>query len=308
MRRQARCSITGLSGVGKSTRGLVVEEDSMRCLFCKAGTSASKSIEHIIPESLGNTRHVLRRGIVCDGCNNYFSREVERPFMESEAIKTLRFHQALQSKKGRVPPIAGVVYPDIPVSVTRHLDPYGTSVAIPPEAFDRIAQASKGTLILPISFPLPAGAVVSRFLAKVALESMAARLSEFPEGLDYLCDEAQLDTLRNHARRGTTAPWPVHTRRIYDANGKTFCPEGWAQQVVHESDFLVTPTGEWYFILAVFGEEFAINLGGPETEGYVQWLKDNNNESPLYSGKNRSGYAMPVTSNEWPTASMRPIK
>jgi len=266
----------------------------MRCLFCKVDTSTSKSVEHIIPESLGNTRHVLRKGIVCDGCNNYFSREVERPFLESQGIKTLRFHQALESKKGRVPPLLGVMWPGVPVSVTRHLDPYGTSVAVPTEAWNRIARARGGTLILPMGFPLPIDAVISRFLAKVALESMADRLSEHPEGLDYLCDERQLDLLRNHARRGTTPVWPVHKRRIYDANGKTFGPGGSAKQVVHESDFLVTPTSEWYFVLAIFGEELAINLGGPEVEGYVQWLKDNNNESTLYSGKNRSGYPMPI--------------
>jgi hypothetical protein len=121
---------------------------------------------------------------------------------------------------------------------------------------------------------------------------MAARLSEHPEGLDYLCDAAQLDPLRNHARRGTTPVWPVHRRRIYDADGKTFDPSGLAVQVVHESDFLVTSSNEWYFVLAIFGEELAINLGGPEIAGYVRWLKDNNNESPLYSGKN-SGYPTP---------------
>ncbi len=266
----------------------------MRCLFCKGNTGTSRSVEHIVPESLGNTRHVLAKGIVCDGCNNYFSREVERPFLESPGIKTLRFHQGLESKKGRVPPLAGVIWPNIPVVATRYLSPDNTSLFFPPEALDRIARTKADTLILPMELPLPTGSIISRFVAKVALEFMAARLVQYPEGIEYLCDEPQLDLLRDHARRGTTPVWPVHTRRIYSANGKTFGPGGSEEQIVHESDFLVTPTSEWYFVLAIFGEELAINLGGPETEGYIQWLKDNNNESPLYLGKNQSGYPFPI--------------
>ena len=52
----------------------------MRCIFCKQDSSNSKNVEHIIPESLGSTKHILGKGIVCDKCNNYFSREVEKTF------------------------------------------------------------------------------------------------------------------------------------------------------------------------------------------------------------------------------------
>lgn len=38
----------------------------MHCIFCKCDSTNSKSVEHIIPESLGNKSHILRPGIVCD--------------------------------------------------------------------------------------------------------------------------------------------------------------------------------------------------------------------------------------------------
>ena len=60
----------------------------------------------------------------------------------------------------------------------------------------------------------------------------------------------------------------------------------------------VTPSSEWYFVLAIFGEELAINLGGPEIEGYEKWLKDNNGKSPLYVGKNTSGFPMPIAADD----------
>jgi hypothetical protein len=55
---------------------------------------------------------------------------------------------------------------------------------------------------LPFSGIPPADPVISRFVAKVALEAMAHRFPDRPEGLDYLCDEAQFDPIRDHARRG----------------------------------------------------------------------------------------------------------
>ena len=44
----------------------------MRCLFCKQDSSSTKSVEHIIPESIGNKTLILPLGYVCDKCNNYF--------------------------------------------------------------------------------------------------------------------------------------------------------------------------------------------------------------------------------------------
>ena len=104
----------------------------------------------------------------------------------------------------------------------------------------------------------------------MALEFVAVRVGEHPEGLAYLCDEPQLDPLRNHARRGTTPDWPTHSRRIYPEDGANEGPDGGLGQIVHESDFLVTAANEWYFVVALFGEEYTINMGGPDMEGYLQ--------------------------------------
>ncbi len=48
---------------------LISEGDAMslrRCLFCLEDSSSSVSVEHIVPESLGNTTILLPRGFVCD--------------------------------------------------------------------------------------------------------------------------------------------------------------------------------------------------------------------------------------------------
>lgn len=75
----------------------------MRCLFCKADSSTSRSVEHIVPESLGNVEHVLPVGAVCDACNQYFARKVERQLLESPMFRLLRADMAVPNKRGRFP-------------------------------------------------------------------------------------------------------------------------------------------------------------------------------------------------------------
>jgi hypothetical protein len=158
-----------------------------------------------------------------------------------------------------------------------------------------MTQLKSGQLLLPIGGPAPDERVLSRFMAKVALEAMAARVVGHDGGQDYLCDEHQLDDLRDHARYGRISRWPVHTRHIYAADAKTVLPGGESEQVIHESDFLATSWGEWFFVLAIFGMELAINLGGPDIDGYERWLRENGEASPLYRADKPGPYAKPTS-------------
>ncbi len=268
----------------------------MRCLFCKADSAASRSEEHIIPESLGNTTSILPPGVVCDRCNNYFAREVEKPFMESTALLLLRFRQGVLSKRGVVPPMRGILLPDFPVEIRRDaggmitMDEFPSLEAVlSHEVKEHLTRVGSGKFVFPAHAPLPSGPTVSRFLAKAALETMAQRVLGHPGGIDYFVDEVQLDPIRDHARRGTQREWAFHVRRIYDESRKWRDSKDNALQVVHESDVLNISTNEWYYVLALFGLEFAINYGGPFVEGYVIWLSQHHGISPLYYGKNADG-------------------
>src|SRR5271170_2839392 len=81
----------------------------MRCLFCKSTSDSSRSVEHIIPESIGNTRRTLPRGAVCDQCNNYFSRKVEAPVLSHQLFRNLRAWHQVPNKRGRSPSLVGFV-------------------------------------------------------------------------------------------------------------------------------------------------------------------------------------------------------
>lgn len=86
----------------------------MRCIFCKQISNESVSIEHILPESLGNIEAILPPSFVCDKCNNYFSREVEGPVLSSGIFRLLRNDKQIPSKKDKIPVFGNTENPDLP--------------------------------------------------------------------------------------------------------------------------------------------------------------------------------------------------
>src|ERR1700709_800745 len=110
----------------------------MRCLFCERDSTGSRSVEHILPESLGNTTLTLKPGVVCDKCNNYFSRDVKRPFLEAPVIAALRLHPSIPSKRARVPPLGAVLMPGIPATLHRFPKYDIQAVSLPPEGIESI--------------------------------------------------------------------------------------------------------------------------------------------------------------------------
>lgn len=62
----------------------------MNCIFCHQPSDNSKSIEHIVPESLGNKKTVLWRGAICDKCNNYFATKIEKTLLDQPYFISLR--------------------------------------------------------------------------------------------------------------------------------------------------------------------------------------------------------------------------
>lgn len=258
----------------------------MRCLFCKLPSADSKSIEHIIPESIGNTLHVLPKGVVCDKCNNYFARKIEEPFLNSAAIRTLRAQQGIPNKARRLVGLPGLMMREFPV--TAYI-PYSGMPILDIETaagMSAILSTDSIEVLFANNQTPPSEHVVSRFLAKAGLETLALKGIEAGLSVEYLIDHPELDEVRAHARVGDPRiKWPYSIRRIYHMNKAWTDPDG-IHQRVHEQEILITEKNEYYFVLAIFGLELALNLGGPEIEGYHRWLESHGGISPLYYGKN----------------------
>lgn len=69
----------------------------MICLTCDGSTLIS-SEEHIIPESLGNSLYVLKKGIVCRDCNNRFSKFEDKAIYNSY-LSFIRIQNGVKTKK-----------------------------------------------------------------------------------------------------------------------------------------------------------------------------------------------------------------
>jgi hypothetical protein len=217
----------------------------VRCIFCKADSQSARSVEHILPESLGNIDHTLPVGAVCDWCNEYFGRKIEGPILESGIFRLLRADRRVENKEGR-----------LPILDNRHVP------------------------------NLPDYRLMSRFIGKVGLEALAHRVNHITDWNAEIVNKTELDPIREYVRfnRGKIT-WPFAYRTLYPVN--TLFNDGQEYyDVPHEFDLLYTEGKELYIVLVIFGVEFALNLGGPELDGYDKWLTEHDFASPLYTGKN----------------------
>ena len=270
----------------------------MNCIFCKQNSDSSNSVEHVIPESLGNVDHTLPPGVVCDGCNSYFGRKVEQPLLDTPYFRDQRFRAQIPSKKGRAPRVLGVHLQSlVPVELFPNMDGSGRSIAAAHEKdevrwIQSIRSSTHGTVVVPIPGE-PDERLMSRFLAKVAIEALALRLLGAPGGLREVVEKGELDPIRAYARWGTgVAFWPFHRRQLYPPDFLFVEGSDEPYEVLHEWTFLYVEAYELYLVMALFGVEYAMDLGGPETEGYEKWISLNNGGSPLYpiwASPNRGG-------------------
>lgn len=75
-------------------------DTSVRCLFCNS--EGPLSVEHIIPESLGND-DLLLKDQVCAACNNHFSRKVEAKVLQKSPLGFWRVFLGIRTKRRKLP-------------------------------------------------------------------------------------------------------------------------------------------------------------------------------------------------------------
>ncbi len=256
----------------------------MRCIFCKNDSSTSKSVEHIIPESLGNKEHILQPKIVCDKCNQYFSIKIEKPLLEQPYFRNLRYEQAIRNKKGNYIPEKGFLVHPQGGLIELSRDKNGEPIVLfnNEKVIETFKSLKRGEIIYPY-FDLPDkdDKIISRFLGKIGLEDIASMLPIDSKEYEEFIDHRDFETIRNYVRYGKPdIVWPYNLRRIYPAE-KDFFESGIGYQTIHEYMILHTEQNELYLVLAIFGVEYCLNLGGPELEGYEVWLQNHKFKSPL---------------------------
>lgn len=181
------------------------------CLYCRQAGPFT-TIEHVVPESLGNDDLILE-GCVCDSCQSYFGKEIEQYVLAKTPIAVWRTLIGIRTKKGRFPTV-DVSQPDrqkgiLPDTHSRHDDlgftshPDGsTSVDIDDDSIVRgLVDGSKRQFNLVLT-PKKLS-MLGRFLGKVGLGVLAA------SNRNRACDQ-KFDRIRAYARFGSADEiWPI---------------------------------------------------------------------------------------------------
>lgn len=259
----------------------------MNCLFCKQNSDNSKSVEHIIPESLGNVDHVLPKGLVCDKCNQYFALKVEKPLLEQPYFINVRHRARIESKKGRVPIENAIIISPELAKAEIIFDKADRTIInfLDEEQAKRIIASPRGSMIIPIlDKPESNNKILSRFLAKVGVEALLYYLLKEDGWIEEIMNKPELEEIKKYARYGEGVDfWKYHQRRLYSEDTRFNHPNISIQdyEVLHEFRTLLTKECHCYFVLAIMGIEYAINLGAPNFDSYLEWLHDNDNKSIL---------------------------
>ncbi|PKL28540.1 MAG: hypothetical protein CVV46_06080 [Spirochaetae bacterium HGW-Spirochaetae-2] len=185
-----------------------------KCIFCNS-EGPFTTIEHIIPESLGNTDDILERDGVCDSCQKYFGKEIEQYVLSKSCLGFYRVLLNIKTKKNREP-IFDLSRPEknsgkIPSYHPRSdyglkFFPYNGDDAnrieveiVEDERFNKMLADNKIEIVMTPYMVVNIG----RFLGKIALELLFKGIG------DGVFDE-QYEALRRYSRYGTSNEiWPL---------------------------------------------------------------------------------------------------
>lgn len=268
------------------------------CIFCHKDSSNSKSVEHIIPESLGNKHHFLPKGYVCDECNHYFAIKIENELLSQPYFVSMRFRNEILTKKGKLVR-QKMVFPgamkstDVVMQTTEN----GIIASFDDdELYEAIKAGKTSKMIAPyipeLEYP---NKTMSRFLAKCAYEYFLYNMGEDKYDLcvqELLGSENDiLKNLREYARYGKGEFWQYHQRRLYSEGDCFFNQnENIYYEILHEMKLFVKEhkhyqngnvEAEIYFVMAIAGIEYAICLSDPNISDYQKWVEEHKDLSPL---------------------------
>ncbi|KAA2240311.1 HNH endonuclease [Chitinophaga agrisoli] len=259
----------------------------MQCIFCKRNSDNSTSVEHIIPESLGNKDHILPKGIVCDQCNSYFAIKIENELLSQEYFRFIRSTQNVLSKKRKTIPSTGLTIHPEGGKVDVYREASGILIDISnPKIADLIAKGKVNTLYIPNHIePVSKNIPLSRLLGKIAIEALIQKTLHVGGWVAEIINKAELEPLRSYVRYGPTKiKFWCYSQRILYPPGSLFNSENDdAYEILHEYTFHYSDANELFFIIAIFGIEYAINLANPEIDTYQILIENNNGKSFLYS-------------------------
>lgn len=254
----------------------------MKCIFCNGSTNESKSVEHVIPESLGNTFYLLAKGVVCDKCNNYFSRKIEGPLLGMPFFLQIRHKLDIESKKGRIPSKRGfLIQPELAEIFFTKDNKKGPGVELPDDAVRRKIEKRKRVPVFFAEFGLfdLNNPVLSKFLVKVGIEGLAFDVINADGDLDEVVNQKAFDLIKRYCRFPKTNEfWPYRIRQVQIPLAESQNP---LNNLIFRYTFIYTDAGQFFHQLYVHGVELTIDMVNPSLEHIDKWFQDNLGKSEV---------------------------
>ncbi len=219
----------------------------------------SKSVEHIIPESLGNIKLIIPNGHICDKCNNYFATHIENEFLNLDAIKSLRTFHFVTSKKGKIPDLSAFFAGE------------ETKIDFDAKTGNAIIKLSPYTVyeLMANEFPkafithgvdineLKNNYVISRFLIKIFSEINLYKALEYNHGDLFLFGDDKIKELFDYVRKGSRCKkiysYTVNqTKEIVPLDNDDFIC---SVEITHDKSYKLTG-----MVFKLFELEFILNI------------------------------------------------
>jgi hypothetical protein len=270
--------------------------DNLECIFCLSEGPFS-SVEHIIPESLGNDDLILR-GEVCDSCQKYFGKEIELFVLGKTPLAFWRTYLGIKTKKGKNPQVdlsqPATQKGSLPSVHDRHDNVGFTyyedgSVSIDitnPQILREILEGERNQFVF--VFTPKVLHVFGRFLCKVGIELLCLRDRNLARSKD-------LDKARRYARFGEfDGLWPIfHFSKgtIDDLKELRIDDLGFEEEVKCYSYFLFEYQKNYLLFLFSMGTDYwVVSLNDPfPTPVIREAFPDNKLELIWYSKEQYKG-------------------
>ena len=235
-----------------------------RCIFCLCETDNFSRVEHIIPESMGGDE-IAPPGLVCDSCNQYFGKEVERLALASPVLAFERSWLCIPTKKRKYSSYQGFQFE------VSGQPSGGPDVAFPPEKLKYTLEHGRGQMIVLIK---DLGAI-THLLLKMGLEFLA--ISEQADVYSSAFDRA---------RKAARAPdpgmrWPLAYGSLRAKDGIVEVGEDeegpYEKELVYNYRIALSPQIDLYVFYLCYGLfTFLVPLNQGDFQAAVRQLNEDN--------------------------------
>lgn len=257
----------------------------MNCIFCDKLSHDSRSVEHIVPESLGNKKFILPKGTVCDECNQYFSKKIEQPLLDLPFFKSNRHKLNIQNKKGKIPSDYGfAINPETKVEFHKNKNGEQSISFKDDKALQKILNRKNLEVFMPIFGGIGQNnMIVSKFLGKLAIENLALICLENEHDAYQELSKHYYQPLKKYIRNAAKNEfWPYHERVLHGPdylhkyNDKTEY-----FQITFAMEYIYTTQKLLFFQFLFLGTEYTIDMTNKTTHTILEWFAENNSMSPV---------------------------